>query len=69
MISMLTSWHVWHLNDCMIVYKLFQKKKKKDFTSFCQPTRLITCANYGNHVQYVMSMCLCVYEQRGPHTP
>ena len=28
-----------------------QKKKKKNFTSFCQPTRPITCANYGNHVQ------------------
>ena len=26
-------------------------KKKKNFTSFCQPTRPITCANYGNHVQ------------------
>ena len=26
-------------------------KKKKHFTSFCQPTRPITCANYGNHVQ------------------
>ena len=24
------------------------------FTSFCQPTRLITCANYGNHVQIFM---------------
>ena len=29
-----------------------QKKKKKDFTSFGQPTRLIACASYGNHVQY-----------------
>ena len=29
-------------------------KKKKNCTSFCQPTRLITCANYGNHVQIFM---------------
>ena len=28
--------------------------KKKDFTSCCQPTRLITCANHGNHVQIIM---------------
>ena len=28
-----------------------QTQKKKNFTSFCQPTRPITCANYGNHVQ------------------
>ena len=27
-----------------------QKKKKKNFTSFGQPTRLITCANHGNTV-------------------
>ena len=27
-----------------------KKKKKKDFTSFGQPTRLITCANQGNNV-------------------
>ena len=31
-----------------------KKKKKKNFTSFCQPTRPITCANYGNHVQIFM---------------
>jgi len=29
-------------------------KKKKDFTSFCQPTQPIACANYGNHVQIIM---------------
>ena len=33
---------------------LRQVGQKKDFTSFCQPTRLITCANYGNHVQIFM---------------
>ena len=27
-----------------------QKKKKKNFTSFGQPTKLITCANHGNTV-------------------
>ena len=27
---------------------LLKKKKKKNFTSFGQPTRLITCANHGN---------------------
>ncbi len=26
----------------------FKEKKKKDFTSFCQPTQPIACANYGN---------------------
>ena len=30
------------------------KKKKKDFTSFCQPTQPIACANHGNHVQIIM---------------
>ena len=30
------------------------KKKKKDFTRFCQPTQPITCASYGNHVQINM---------------
>jgi hypothetical protein len=24
------------------------RKKKKDFTSFCQPTQPIACANHGN---------------------
>ena len=33
---------------------LLQKKKKNNFTWVCQPTRLITCANYGNHVQVFM---------------
>ena len=28
--------------------------KKKDFTSFCQPTQPIACANHGNHVQIIM---------------
>ena len=27
-----------------------KKKKKKNFTSFGQPTRLIACANHGNTV-------------------
>ena len=27
-----------------------KKKRKKKFTSFGQPTRLITCANHGNDV-------------------
>ncbi len=31
-----------------------RKKKKKDFTSFCQPTQPIACANHGNHVQFIM---------------
>ncbi len=31
-----------------------KKKKKKDFTSFCQPTQPIACANYGNHAQIIM---------------
>ncbi len=30
------------------------KKKKKDFTSFCQPTQPIACANHGNHVQIII---------------
>jgi len=32
----------------------FGKKKKKDFTSFCQPTQPIACAKHGNHVQIIM---------------
>ena len=28
--------------------KFLHKKKKKNLTSFGQPTRLITCAKYGN---------------------
>ena len=39
-----------HLS-ALIHCSCLQKKKKKNFTSFCQPTRLITCANYGNYVQ------------------
>ena len=35
------------------------KKKKKAFTSFCQPMRLITCANHGNHVQQNDCVMLC----------
>ena len=31
------------------LFQALQQQKKKNFTSFCQPTRLITCANYGNH--------------------
>ena len=38
-----------------------KKKKKKNFTSFGQPTRLITCANHGNDVmcarQCGLEMC------------
>ena len=32
------------------------KKERKKNTSFCQPTRLITCLNYGNHVQVFMKL-------------
>ena len=35
--SLVLSWH--DRGDVVL-----KKKKKKDFTSFCQPTRLITCA-------------------------
>ena len=41
-------------------------KKKKDFTSFCQPTRPITCTNCGNHVKCV---CVCVNVTGVPAPP
>ena len=39
-----------HLHIYMLPERRFQQKKKKNFTSFGQPTRLITCANHGNNV-------------------
>ncbi len=33
------------------VHACNDKKKKKDFKSFWQPTQPIACANHGNHVQ------------------
>ena len=34
---------------CRCAKKKKKKKKKKNFTSFGQPTRMITCANHGNN--------------------
>ena len=31
-----------------------EEEEEAEITSFCQPTRLITCANYDNHVQIFM---------------
>ena len=35
-----------------------EKKKKQNCTSFCQPTRPITCANHGNQGRFVVTVML-----------
>ena len=45
-------WSDMELQDIsLVVFRYILKMhKKKNFTSFGQPTRLITCANHGNNV-------------------
>ena len=40
--------------DVQMLFLPMNGKKKKDFTSFCQPTQPIACANHANHVQVIM---------------
>ena len=37
------------------LHNVIHGKKKKEFASFCQPARPITCASHGNHVQIFMN--------------
>ena len=58
----LTTWHhavLLHTTPLIALHAFAErngslKKKQKHFTGFCQPTRPITCANHGNHVQHFM---------------
>ena len=44
-----------NITFCMSQFdEVMTKMKKKNFTSFCQPTQPIACANHGNHVQIIM---------------
>ena len=49
-VSKLESMRLVKKSCCAWTCKFNRLKKKKNFSSFGQPTRLITCANHGNTV-------------------